>query len=279
MIRATEADRPAIEAFLHRHIATAMFPLSNLNSHGMAGGHPRAMRFWLRWCNGQVTDVLSVSEEGIIFPNCPTGPWSDVAVMLAGYRVKGLIGAEAQVASCRAALGLTASAKLEVVEPHYTLSLDNLRLPDPAGYHLVPLTEDAQDLCVRWRTAFCEESMACTPDEAAERAVIDIAHYLEHDTHRVLMKGEEPLAMTGFNAMLPQVVQIGGVYTPPDLRSRGYARLAVALHLAEARARGVTKAILSAANVAAARAYEAIGFERCGSLAIAIYDEPQVARV
>jgi len=39
MIRATETDRPAIEAFLNAHAATSMFPLSNLANHGMNGGH------------------------------------------------------------------------------------------------------------------------------------------------------------------------------------------------------------------------------------------------
>lgn len=40
---------------------------------------------------------------------------------------------------------------------------------------------------------------------------------------------------------------------------------AVALHLAEAKARGATPAALFAASPAAARAYEAIGFGRIGS--------------
>jgi predicted GNAT family acetyltransferase len=67
--------------------------------------------------------------------------------------------------------------------------------------------------------------------------------------------------MTGFNATLPEIVQIGGVYTPADLRGRGYARRAVALHLAEARGKGTARAVLFAANDAAARAYRAIGFQ------------------
>ncbi|EBA12084.1 hypothetical protein [Roseobacter sp. CCS2] len=45
MIRAMIDDRPAIEAFLKTHIATSLFPLSNLRRYGMAGGHPRAILF------------------------------------------------------------------------------------------------------------------------------------------------------------------------------------------------------------------------------------------
>ena len=82
--------------------------------------------------------------------------------------------------------------------------------------------------------------------------------------------------MTGFNAVLPEHVQVGGVYTPPEGRNRGYARRAVAIHLAEARASGVRHAVLFAASAAAARAYEAIGFQRDGSFALALYDTYQV---
>ena len=68
MIRATPEDRPAIEAFLKKHIATSMFPLSNLRQHGMSGGHPRAMQFWVRWEAGEIADLLPVSAQGGVFP-------------------------------------------------------------------------------------------------------------------------------------------------------------------------------------------------------------------
>ncbi|WP_139792875.1 GNAT family N-acetyltransferase [Pseudophaeobacter leonis] len=89
---------------------------------------------------------------------------------------------------------------------------------------------------------------------------------------RILEVGGAPVAMTNFNAALPSIVQVGGVYTPPDLRGLGYARRAVALHLAEAQQAGITEATLFAANPAAARAYEAIGFSRIGSYRIVNFD-------
>jgi predicted GNAT family acetyltransferase len=74
--------------------------------------------------------------------------------------------------------------------------------------------------------------------------------------------------MTGFNAQTADIVQIGGVYTPPPLRSRGHARRAVALHLAEARDRGVRAPRSLRSGAAAARAYEAIGFHACRGMDI-----------
>lgn len=66
------------------------------------------------------------------------------------------------------------------------------------------------------------------------------------------------------------MVQVGGVYTPPALRSRGYARCAVAGSLLAARAEGAERAILFTNNPAAVRAYEALGFARIGEYALVL---------
>jgi predicted GNAT family acetyltransferase len=75
-----------------------------------------------------------------------------------------------------------------------------------------------------------------------------------------------PVAFTGFNAALPDVVQVGGVYTPPFGRARGFARAAVAGSLLHARDRGAVRAVLftDVDNAPAQRAYRALGFEPVG---------------
>lgn len=276
MIVAVAEDRPAIEAFLTRYITTSMFPLSNLRRYGMAGGHPRAMRFWLRWQAGALVDVLGVSEEGMVFPQCPTSPWGDVKVVLYRHSVKGVLGDAAQVAALRTVLGLSGDPGLDKAEPLYALSLDDLVMPDLAGFRLVPLKDAPRALVVGWRRAYLKEVLPMPGEDSAMTAVKDIVGYLEADTHRVLYDGDTPVAMTGFNAVLPEAVQIGGVYTPPALRARGYARRAVALHLAQAQAAGTKTASLFAASPQACKAYEAIGFRRTGDFRILIYQEPQV---
>ena len=62
-----------------------------------------------------------------------------------------------------------------------------------------------------------------------------------------------------FNARLPDIAQVGGVWTPPHARGRGYARCVVAGSLLHARTQGVSRALLFTmeSNVAAMRAYEA----------------------
>lgn len=277
MIRATAEDVPAIKDFLKAHITTSMFPLTNLINYGMAGGHPRAVSFWVRWQAGQITDVLCLSDEGMIFPQCPTAPWADVAVVLHGTKVKGLLGHGAQVQGLRGALGLPTLAALDTVEPLYQMSLSDLTMPDGDGFVLSPLSQLPLSLAEQWRAAYAVEALGVPVADAGAQAKRDVSGYLARDSHRVLLKKDgDPVAMTGFNATLPDIVQIGGVYTPRELRSRGYARKAVAMHLAQARSNGAKNAVLFAANAAAEKAYQAIGFRQTGQFAMTIYDNPQV---
>jgi uncharacterized protein len=88
----------------------------------------------------------------------------------------------------------------------------------------------------------------------------------------VLVDGTTPVAYSGSNAMLPDVVQIGGVWTPPERRGRGYARCVVAGSLVAARKQGVARAVLFAdpANAAARAAYLSIGFVIVGDYGLVL---------
>src|SRR2546425_12835478 len=72
--------------------------------------------------------------------------------------------------------------------------------------------------------------------------------------------------------MLPEIVQIGGVWTPPELRGRGYGRAVVAGSLLAARERNVRRAVLFAdpRNTAAQRAYLVLGFELVGDYGLVL---------
>lgn len=101
----------------------------------------------------------------------------------------------------------------------------------------------------------------------------EIARLEEIRSQWILLESGRPVAYSAFNARLPDVVQIGGVWTPPELRGRGYARAVVAGSLLEARREGVYRAVLftGVENVAARRAYEAIGFRVVGDYGLVIF--------
>lgn len=276
MIRATLDDRSAITAFLTAHLPVAFYPLTNLIQHGMGTDHPSAMRFWIRRDGDQLTDVLGLTAAGFLYPVLTTDVTGTVAGLLAGDRVLGYSGAPDDVSALRRAFAITTKPNLDFTEPVYRLALDQLIMPKGTGLSLRPLTAVPVTLLTSWRASFLIETQANMVAMAVQRAMSDIDAIIGRDTYRVLFDGDKPVAMTGFNAVLSDVVQVGGVFVPRQSRSRGYGRAAVALHLQQARADGVRHAYLNAATTAAARAYEAIGFRRHGAYAAIVYEEGQM---
>lgn len=273
---ATAADRPAIEAFLAARAQVAMFPLSNLLAHGMEGGHPRAMRFWLRGAPPE--GLLGLTGEGMAMPVLPPALARPAATAIRGERVIGVVGEARGATALREAAGLGAApARMAHEEPHFALDLPLLRMPATAGLSLAPLGEAPRDVMLDWAVAYAVETMGSTPDAARAEAEENLVAWTARDSHRVLWRGGEPVARTGFNARAPGIVQVGGVYVPPSLRAQGLARAAVALHVREAQGAGATRATLFAASEAASRAYMALGFERVGRYLLCLFDGPQVA--
>jgi predicted GNAT family acetyltransferase len=81
-----------------------------------------------------------------------------------------------------------------------------------------------------------------------------------------------------FNGRLPDAVQIGGVFTPPALRARGFARAVVAGALLAARADGVTRSILFTGrdNAFARSAYLSLGYGIVGDYGIVFLADPLI---
>jgi GNAT superfamily N-acetyltransferase len=271
------ADRALVEALLSRAIDMAMFPLANLRAQGLVQGgfpsdHSHACRFWLVGTQG----LVALSRGGMLMPHLTEGcDLTALRAALACQRVAGALGSASAVRPVMAALGLDAAlTRKDEDEPAFALDLDHLRIPDVPGARLIAAAAAYRPLLTEWRTAYHRESLNTPTDHAAMLALVDVDRMIDRGNHRLLMVEGQPVALTGFNATLPQIVQVGGVYTPPALRGRGHARLAVALHLAEARAAGVARAVLFAAGPAAARAYAAIGFQPNGSFALVLFAAP-----
>lgn len=277
-MRAAEArDLPALTAFLGARVETSMFPLGNLLGHGFGSDGPRQMRFWI--AGDPPTGVVGLSGAGMILPQIDPAEARAAARALAGLSVAGLAGESAQLRALIPALGLSdTSFRMNHDEPQFSLSLADLVLPECSGLHLVPAAEADRDLLVGWRADYDVEVLGGTPDAARAEAERTIDGWIAAGSHRVLLRDGTPVAMTGFNASLPGIVQIGGVWTPPALRRQGLARRAVALHLAEARDRGVSRATLFSASDHAARAYRALGFVQTGRFTLTLLRDPQEVR-
>lgn len=272
---AVPADAAALDAFLLRHAEGAMFPLGNLRAHGLGrSDHRHATGFWLAG-EGQVTGAVGRSTEGMIMPCWPDGNWAALRGPLDGAAVTGMVGPAAQVRAALAALGLDAAPRrYDADEPGFALPLEDLILPEGPGESRPVGPADAP-LAEGWRAAYLAELFATPAAEAAITARRDVAGWIAAGSHHLLWQGDRPLALCGVNAALPEIVQVGGVWTPPELRGRGHARRAVGLMLAAAKARGVARAVLFAASTAAARAYVALGFRPIDPVALVLFDGPQ----
>ncbi len=209
-------------------------------------------------------------------PATPPELFAAFASRIVGRHVKGFTGVPDQVEAAKRALGVASAAfALDNPEPLYRLRLDALRLPPGPGEIRAPVAAD-RDLIFTWTRAYSAELHMSAPDRLDEEASGRTERALTSGDVRILEIDGTPVAMTAINARLPDMVQIGGVFTPPALRGRGHARRAVALHMAEVHTDGVDTAILFASGPAACRAYEAIGFDRIGAYTLAILAEPQV---
>ncbi|QQA42540.1 GNAT family N-acetyltransferase [Pelagovum pacificum] len=278
MRRVTTVDLPAVEAFLRTRLPLAMFQLSNLDRFGLDGDHAYAPRMWVAERDGQVSDVLTVATNGTVMPALTSGDWQAAAEVLDGMEITAVLGPAQEARPMMKAAGLDGGeTAIDNDEPQFALDLAQLVIPDGPGT-LRPLAAADRDQMIRWRADYEIEALGSDAETAEVEGRASYEGYIAAGSHRVLMEGGTALATTGFNARLPDAVQIGGVYTPPELRRKGHARRAVALHLEEARDGGATEATLFAASENAARAYIALGFERIGDWTLCLYRTPQVAR-
>jgi GNAT superfamily N-acetyltransferase len=193
-----------------------------------------------------------------------------------GRPVTGLSGPAAQVVAARQALGLEhRPAPKHGREELFALDLHALVVPAPLAdgrWSCRPPREVELDLVTDWRVAFYEEALHRPDapglrDEAAE----DVRSIHERRMDWLLTDGDRPVSYSAFNAHLPDIVQIGGVWTPPALRGKGYGRAVVAGSLLDARREGVTRAVLFAEREDAKRAYLGIGFRAVGEFGLVLF--------
>jgi len=272
-------DTLRLEAFLKRRNVTSMFLRSNLRDYGIGNTKDNyAMRYFLREKGGAIQGIGAIANAGTLMMQATEG-LADISAFMrevlpndTKYPV--ILGASDQVGIMREAFGLTdAPTTMDDVEPLFSLDLENLIVPQTHGAVLRKTKMSDLPLLGDWSYAYDLETGLRKPGkDVRDGSEQEAASRIKKNRSRLLFHNGKPVAQTGFNAVLPDSVQIGGVYTPPEFRRNGYGRLAVALHLAEVREQGVEHAILFSANEYASRAYRGIGFEQIGHYTLTIFD-------
>ncbi len=256
-----------------------MFLRGNLAAHGTAGaGHPHATTFHLWRIGGDIHGVLGVTQSGMVLCQCPDGKaLTGLAPALEGATLTGFSGDADQTGRLIDGLGLTgADFRLNHVEPLFRLDLADLK--DRGDTVRCPTPEEAA-LLRGWFADYMRDTGLGAGDPAsgvAEATARAEAAVTSGSTVRLLGEAGQPVAMAALNATAGDVVQVGGVFVPPDHRGTGLGRRVTAALLAEARDKGARIAVLFANNAAASRAYQAIGFGQVGWYRIAFLAEPVV---
>ncbi len=283
-------DEAALEAFLLSRMATSMFLLGNMRSSGLIySGQPYTGTYAAAFENEAIVGVVAHYWNGILLLQAPVhlGSLWRAAVQASQRPVEGLIGPGDQVRTVKAALNLTdAMLKMDQPEALYSLDLHALRVPEPLRTgEVTGRRVEMRDLerLTQWRVGYEIEALGEeeTPQLWEEcRASVECA--VEGQDAWILEAEGQPVATSAFNTRTKEAVQVGGVWTPPALRCRGYARCVVAQSLLDARdeitAAGVQnpQAILftGADHMAAQRAYEALGFRCIGDYYILLLKQP-----
>lgn len=277
-------DEGRAEAFLAQHADTSMFLRSNLRAAGLRDeGEPLQGTYVAALEGERIVGIAEHAWNGMVLVQAPVALPELVRAATRATRphdrpISGIAGPHAQVLAAREALGLgDRRTTMDSRERLYTLELAALRIPPALASGSVRArrsTAEDLELCARWREDYCVEALGMARDaDLPRRARHDVEQAHGRGDAFVLESEGALVAYSAFNARLPDVVQVGGVWTPVALRRRGFGRAVVAGQLRIAASEGATRAVLFTEddNVSAQRAYEAIGFEPKGAFGLVLF--------
>lgn len=280
-------DEAALEAFLARHADSSMLLRSNVRAAGLVDRGEWLQGTYAAAFEGDaLVAVAGHFWNGNVILQAPAHPGAVAcaAATASGRTVAGVIGPWEQAQAALGALGLE-SAPLAAAtrEGLYALDLNDLVVPALlAGRRATcrRARDDELPLITAWHVAFAMETLGREDGAALRRDAADLMALFQRCGTAWLLEAEgRPVAFSAFSGVLPDMVQVAAVWTPPALRRRGYARAVVAGSLLAARAGGgARRAVLLAHLPAAIRAYEAIGFRLVGDHGLILLTEPRHAR-
>jgi len=277
-------EEGVVDAFLSRHTASSMFLRANLRARGVAyEGQPLEAVWAAAFEEGAVVAIAAHAWNDNLLLQAPRCLPEVVcaATAASGRPLRGFLGPWEQTVAARAAVGHPdVACDMDEREDLFLLELDRLVVPDALrkGEVSCAIAQPGdRDLLVAWRADYHVEALGRELiDAVREDAAREIDEQLERGDLYVLRDGDRTVACTAFNGRLPDCVQVGGVWTPPELRGRGYARAAVAASLLDARAAGAERSVLftAADNDPAQRAYRALGYRRIGEYGLVLLRDP-----
>ena len=154
-----------------------------------------------------------------------------------------------------------ASARLKTAERNFECT--RVIPPRAVGGRLRAARRDDRETLAVWLAAFTLEALGETAPLEDARRVADA--WLEGRERRMFFweDGGDPVSMCGVSGETQSGIRIGAVYTPPELRGRGYASACVAA-VTQAELDGGRRfcfLFTDLANPTSNKIYQAIGYE------------------
>jgi uncharacterized protein len=178
-----------------------------------------------------------------------------------GPELPGVNGAVPEVDDFAEAWERRTGGRRSVRGRHGIYAVHDVQVPQGTPGEMRHATEADRDLLVGWWSAFVAEAL---PDEPHHDPQAAVQQRLDGQNGGLaLWIDSEPVSVAGFGSETPNGVRIGPVYTPPELRGRGYASAVTAELSAELLAAGRSYCFLytDLANPTSNRIYQNIGYE------------------
>jgi GNAT superfamily N-acetyltransferase len=278
-------DGDRLDSFLMTRAESSLMLLSNMRSAGIVDNGSILSGTYAAYTDKDaITGVAAHYWNGMAVLQAPEGAAGLLRAVLAasGRDCTGIAGPYDQVQQALSALPEKTQKPpaMNGKDTLFALDLDAVAVPDILHGGKVtcrhPSDSEVPTL-TRWRIAFMREHVGPRAGAAREAEAYDLVRWQqETGNHWVLETGGGTLTATAaVSAGIPGMVQVGGVYTVPEYRNRGYGRAVVAGALLELRGRGVKKAILFTGTEipAAVKMYRALGFRPIGEYGLVIFQE------
>lgn len=276
--------------FLAPRRASSMFLLGNASQVGLEDHNQRLQGSYLgayqkRGAQEELVGVLAHYWNHNIILQAPAGLESLLAA-LPHYAQRfqrplgGILGPDLQVLQALDYFQLgPEQLSLNSREALFELQLEHLRLqPLPPNSQIRHFRPDELELLTRWKVGYTCEALQQDDSEKVWRESRELAEIqIAEQAYWLLDVAGTPVSCSLFNTRCPGMVQIGGVWTPPEQRGQAYARCVVAASLEQARREGEQQAILFTGedNLPAIRAYTALGFEQVGHYRLSLLRTPR----
>ncbi len=277
-------DERLLEAFLLPRVQSSMFLLGNSRLVGLKdGGGIYQGTYAAALEDGAMAAVVAHYWNHMLILQAPTyiDELVQAVASASGRPIKGLIGPSDQVGTAKDYLQVDdIDIQMDEIEYLYSLDLDQLQAPDILSSGQVSgrrIESHDINLGTEWEVAYSQEALGEEDGlQLREHCRAAVERSVRERKAWVLEREGQLVARTAFNTAIQEAVQVGGVWPPPEYRSRGYGRAAVAVSLLEARSEGASIAILFTGeeNYPARKAYEALGFQRIGDYRILILKSP-----